>query len=296
MEKIKIITDSACDIPAEFEKAHNELHIMPIPLTIDGKGYYERRDFDPWKFYELLHAAKQIPVTSHITNIQFAETYLQAAQDGYTSIIVITITSRGSNMFQAANMGRDMFYEDNPEYKDKVNIHVLDSGTYTVGYGYAIEKSIEMIQEGKTTEQIIPWLEEYFARVEIYFAVFSLEYVKKSGRVSAAAGFVGDVLGVRPIISIIDGETKIVEKVRGDKNVPGKLADWYQKRSTDPKFQYCTVTGEAVEFVKPFHQAMEQRVGYPPYRSYQVGASIAINSGPRVLAFIVLGEDRRNKR
>lgn len=295
MNKIKIITDSACDIPAEFEREHKNLQILPIPVTIDGKGYYERRDFDPWKFYELLHQAKQIPSTSHITSIQFAESYQQAAEEGYTSIIVITITSKGSNMFQAAAMGKDMFFKDCPQYKDKVEIFILDSGTYTVGYGYAIEKAIGMIQEDKTVGEIIPWLEEYFARVEIYFAVFTLEYVKKSGRVSAAAGFVGDVLGVRPIISIIDGETKIVEKVRGDKNVPSKLADWYLKRSTKPDFEYCTVIGEAVEFIKPFHQALEQKIGYPPYRSYQVGASIAMNCGPKVLAFIVLGEDRRKK-
>ncbi len=295
MSKIKIITDSACDIPAEFERAHENLQILPIPVTIDGKGYYERRDFDPWQFYELLHQAKEFPSTSHITNVQFVEAYLQAAEEGYTSIIVITITSRGSNMFQAASMAKEMFFSEHPQYRDKIELHVLDSGTYTVGYGYAIEKAMDMIQAGKDTDQIVPWLEEYFARVEIYFAVFTLEYAKKSGRISAAAGFVGDVLGLRPIISIIDGETKIVEKVRGDKNVPGRLADWYLKRSTDPNFQYCTVIGEAVEFVKPFHQAMEQRVGYPPYLSYQVGASIAMNSGPKVLAFIVLGEDRRKK-
>ncbi len=295
MSKIKIITDSACDLPEEYEAAHENLDILPIPITIDGKGYYERRDFGPKKFYELLHQASQIPSTSHITNIQFAEEYQKAAEEGYTSIIVITITSRGSNMFQAANMAKDLFFEDCPQYKDKVGVYVLDSGTYTVGYGYAIKKAIDMIAEGKTAEEIVPWLEEYFARVEIYFAVFTLEYAKKSGRISAAAGFVGDVLGVRPIISIIDGETKIVEKVRGDKNVPGKLADWYMKRSAVPNFEYCTVTGEAEDFIEPFHRALEQRIGYPPYMTYPIGASIAINAGPKVLAFIVLGEDRRKK-
>ena len=95
-EKIFFITDSACDIPAEDEKRLPNLAILPIPVTADGKGYYERESFTAEEFYDLIDRCQDIPATSHIHAITFQEKYEEAYQNGYTHVAVITIYSGAS--------------------------------------------------------------------------------------------------------------------------------------------------------------------------------------------------------
>ena len=129
-EKIFFITDSACDIPAEDEKRLPNLAILPIPVTADGKGYYERESFTAEEFYDLIDRCQDIPATSHIPAITFQEKYEEAYQNGYTHVAVITIYSGASAMYHSALMAKDAFLEEHP---DAMQIEVIDSNCYSVG-------------------------------------------------------------------------------------------------------------------------------------------------------------------
>lgn len=94
-EKIYFITDSACDIPAKDEQELSNLCILPIPVTVDGKGYFERESFTPEQFYDMVESCREIPSTSHIPSVTFQEKYEQAVKEGYTHIIAVTIYSGG---------------------------------------------------------------------------------------------------------------------------------------------------------------------------------------------------------
>ena len=179
MEKIKFITDSASDIPEEEARAYG-IEVLPIPIAIDGKDYHERVDFTNREFYKLLTDAARIPVTSHIPHTRYAEVYRHAAEDGYRKIINVTINSKGSNMFAAANMGKDLFAEEYPELAEKTQITVIDSLCYTYTYGYAVVQAAKQAEEGKSYEEILTYLDDYFSRVETYFSVYNLDFAKKS--------------------------------------------------------------------------------------------------------------------
>ena len=88
-QKIFFITDSACDIPPQEEAQLDNLCILPIPVTADGEGYYERESFTAEEFYDLIERCKEIPVTSHIPSITFQERYEQAWEKGYTHLVVL---------------------------------------------------------------------------------------------------------------------------------------------------------------------------------------------------------------
>ena len=145
MEKIKFITDSASDIPEEEARAYG-IEVLPIPIALDGKDYHERVDFTNREFYKLLTDAARIPVTSHIPHTRYAEVYRHAAEDGYRKIINVTINSKGSNMFAAANMGRDLFAEEYPELAQKTQITGIDSLCYTYTYGYAVVQAAQQAE------------------------------------------------------------------------------------------------------------------------------------------------------
>lgn len=226
-------------------------------------------------------------MTSHILSITYQQAYLDAFEQGYTDVINTTITSVGSNMFEAAVFGKQQFYKEHPEAEGKMNITVLDSGTYTLGYGYPIVEASKMIKAGRSAEEITAWLDDFYATVEIIFAAYSLEYARKSGRIPAASAFVGDVLGLRPIISIVDGVTTVVEKVRGDRNVVPHIVDYAYGRAVDKKAPTAVICGSVEQYGEDIYKAVAKKFGHAPKARYLAGASIAINSGPKVAGVIV---------
>lgn len=294
-QKILLMTDSASDI-SDADLLEGGIVMLPIPIAIDGRGYLERVDFTTEEFYERLATAKELPVTSHILSITYQQAYLDAFEQGYTDVINTTITSVGSNMFEAAVYGKQQFYKEHPEAEGKINITVLDSGTYSLGYGYPIVEASKMVRAGKSAEEIIAWLDDFFAAVVVVFAAYSLEYAKKSGRIPAAAAFVGDVLGLRPIITIVDGVTTVVEKVRGDKNVVPHIVGQAFARAVDKKAPTAVACGSIPQYGEDLYKTVSKKFGHAPKGRFQLGASITINSGPKAVGMIVRAEKRINTR
>ena len=269
MEKIKFITDSASDIPEDEARAHG-IEVLSIPIAIDGKDYQERVDFTAREFYKLLTDATNIPVTSHIPHTRYADVYRHAAEDGYRKIINVTINSKGSNMFDAANMGKELFAEEYPEVQ-----------------------AAQMAERGKSYEEILAFLDDYFSRAETYFSVYNLDFAKKSGRISTAAAFVGEMLGLRPIMSIINGEIKIIEKVRGDKAVVPKLAQIAQKRRRGENTPFFAIRADVDGVGEELEKMMIKSFGKHSAGVAEAGASITINAGPRLAGCMVMGERRK---
>lgn len=292
---IKFITDSASDIPEKYEQ-ELDIEIMPIPITVGNEGYYERKDFTSDEFYEILDKSDKIPSTSHINILQFGEKYKETYKAGYDEIIHVTIASEGSTMFESANMAREMFYKEDESLRSKIKIHIIDSKTYSYAYGFAVVTGARMAREGKTVDEILSYLKDYFNRVEVYFSVCSLDYAKKSGRISVAAGFVGEMLGLRPIISIIDGKMKIIDKVRGDKNIPIKLSKIMKERMSKEDNKYSIMVGSKESVADSFLDECKNLEDKKFVDRAKVGASVAINSGPQVLGVAFLGEKRNEKR
>lgn len=294
MEKIKFLTDSASDIPQKTAEEKG-ITVLSIPITVEGKGYYERLDFTNEQFYDILARCQSIPTTSHIPHIQFVEEYKKAADEGYTHVICVTINSKGSNMFEAATAAISMFADEFPAEAKKLRVHVVDSLCYTYSYGLAVVMASDLAREGKSCEEILSFLDEYFARVETYFSVFTLDFAKKSGRISCAAAFVGDVLGLRPVFSIIDGEMTIVEKVRGDKNVVPHMMKLVEGRRK-PGTPFFSIRAAKDGVGEEMQRQSEAVFGEKALEMAYAGASITINAGPSLVGIMILGEDRRKQK
>lgn len=291
MQKIRIITDSACDIPRETAE-RLDIRVLPIPITHEGKSYRETIDFTNEEFYELLQNSKSIPSTSHITSNIYLDEYKKAYEEGCTHVLNVTINSKGSSMYDSSLLAKQMFYDELSEDARDFVIEVVDSKTYTIAYGIAVIEAAKMSEAGKPFYEIIDMLKDWFDRVEICFSVYSLDQVKKSGRVSCAAAFVGELLGLRPIILFVDGEAKIVDKTRGDRNVLPKLMAKVKERmkGTD---HFCVAGGNKVEETKDFAKLAENELHIKIGEIYKIGASISINSGPTAVAAVYAGEKRQ---
>ncbi len=290
MPKIKFIADTASDIPDDLLLEY-DIDMPSVPIAIEGKGYFERRSFSIREFYQILSGCSEIPATSRVPAEDYKACYERAFAYGFSDIINVTINAGGSGTNASAHMAKELFFEENPNAAGKINIHIVDSKTYTMAYGYPVVQGAKMAREGKPCGEILDYLYDFFDRCEIYLACYSLDYAKKSGRINAAAAFVGEVLGLKPIISLIDGDTKIVCKIRGEKQIiPQLVRCWEEHR--DPAADFTMVACGAVdEYGVMLKKILDVKLGRD-IPMFNAGASIVINAGPKIVAVVLLGPRR----
>ena len=278
MTKIKISTDSTADIPIDVREKY-DITVLPLTIIADGKEYKESYDITPLEFYKLMEECKDTPTSSQVATVMYTEFYEKCLEDGYTDIVHTTLNSKGSGTYQAAILSRDLFYEENPDAESKLKIHIIDSKLYTMAYGWAVVEAAKKVQNGADdVDEIIAEIEEWVANAKPAFVPMTLKYVKKSGRVSAAAAFVGDALGLKPVITFENGESVVVTKLRGEKNAIDGLLK-IVKDEIKPNSPYVLILGSNQERNDAFRIAAENVLGAPPAMECQVGCIIAINSG-----------------
>lgn len=124
----------------------------------------------------------------------------------------------------------------------------------------------------------------------IFFATYSLKYAKKSGRIPSAAAFVGEVMGLRPVMRIHDHKIVTESKVRGDKAIVPKIVELCANEII-PQTPYCVVYGSDQSVGDELAKALTKKLGYPPAEYFQIGAAIAINAGPKVTGVIFKGKN-----
>ncbi len=283
MQKVKISTDSTADIPV---KLREKLEIGMVPMTIitDEQEYLDSVDMEPQEFYELLANSEKLPSTSQVRASFYNDLFEETWQDGYTDLVHVTVNGKGSGTFQAGVLARDLFFEEHPEAKENFHIHLIDSGTYSMAYGWAVVEAAQKAQQDVDVTEIIAGIEDWLNNVRILFVPLTLKYVKKSGRVSAAAAFVGDALGLKPIITFEDGESKVLSKVRGEAKTMAAVLE-LAKKEKKAGTPYLLVYGAAEDSYAKFKKMVVKEFGKPALE-YPVGSVISLNSGPDVFAII----------
>ncbi len=280
MRKIQIMTDSASDISAADEKQHS-ISVIPFPVTLGGKSYTSRVDFDNEGFYALMAEHDDIPTTSQITPFQFVDIYLQQARAGVTDLILVLINSKGSSTYDNSVQAIRLFHEDYPEYPD-FRVHSFDGMGYNACYGAPVVEAAKMLEAGAGVEEICAWLEDILPRRQIYFGIYDLKYAARSGRIPTAAAFLGNKLNLKPVMKIFDREITTAAKCRGEKKLVEKIAQ-LSLSDMEPGTPYQVIYGCDESCLEEIRAAMKEALGYEADAVYQIGAAVAANAGPRVV-------------
>ena len=280
MRKIQIMTDSASDISVADEKQHN-ISVIPFPITLGGKSYTSRVDFDNEGFYALLAEHDDLPTTSQITPFQFVDIYLNQARAGVTDLILVLINSRGSSTYDNSVQAIRLFHDDYPEYPD-FRVHSFDGMGYNACYGAPVVEAAKMLEAGAGVEEICAYLEDILPRRQIYFGIYDLKYAAKSGRIPTAAAFLGNKLNLKPVMKIFDREITTAVKCRGEKILVQKTAQLSQA-DMEPGTPYQLIYGCDESCLEEIRAAMREALGYEADAVYQTGAAVAANAGPKVV-------------
>jgi len=204
----------------DYYPFHHDIEVLRIKIFLNDKGYLDGSELKAEEFYEILREDPDlVPKTSQPSIgdiIDFFENYYEK---GYDKFYVTTISSQLSGTYNAINLAAE-------ELKDKMEIHVFDTFTVCFSEGlFALEAS-KLIKEGKSFAEVDEKLEVLKQNNTIFFAVDSLTYLVKNGRLSGAAGFVGKLLKIKPILQVQStGQIVSIEKIRNIKVALASIAD-----------------------------------------------------------------------
>lgn len=275
MDKIRIITDSGSDI---IDSKRDNVTVLPMSITFGDEVFYDGVTLSHSEFYMKLIESDELPKTSLIAPASFADAFEEAKNAG-EKVIAITISAGLSGTYQSAVLAAE-------DYDD---VYVVDSMNVTIGERILVEYALKIIDEGKDIEDIVNELESAKKRICVLGLLDTLEYLKKGGRVSSSVAFVGDVLRIKPVVTV-DGEGKVamLGKARGSKNGNNFLISEIEKvNGVDFDMPYFLgYTGLNDTLLKKYVKDSEHIWG--PYTEElpvcSIGATIGTHVGPNAIA------------
>lgn len=214
--KIRIITDSASDMPA----AHRpEVAVLSMTVTFGAEEFQDGINLTHHQFYEKLIEGEDLPTTSQISPSQFEEVF-QAAVDAGETVVAVVLSAKLSGTYQSACIAAEEF---------PGQVFVVDSANATLGELVLVERAVELMDQGLDAAAIAARLEEEKKEVRLVGLLDTLEYLKRGGRVSASVALVGGLLAIKPVVAVQDGEVVVLGRARGSKNGNNLLVQEIQK-------------------------------------------------------------------
>ena len=270
---IKIVTDSTSYISDEYIKKY-DIKLVSLNVIINGVSSREV-DIENEVFYEEIRNSKEIPKSSQPIPNEMLNTFKEIVKDG-DSIVGIFLSSKMSGTYSNANMIKDMILEDYPD----ADIHILDSKTNCMQMGFAVIEAARTASEGKSINEVINAANHVINNSRFLFTPETLEYLKKGGRIGGAAALFGNVLQIKPILTVVNGETSVFKKVRTRKKaieeiVKTVLEEIEAKGFGDIVVHHINCQEDGLKLAK----ALENKLG-KKVEIQSIGPVIGVHVGP----------------
>ena len=272
---VRIIVDSTADVKAQVKQ---RLTVVPLTVHFGDREYVDGVTIDHRSFYEKLVESDVLPTTSQASPAAFADIFQSVTQAGDTAV-VLTISSKLSGTCQSARIAA----QDYPG-----SIFVVDSQSAAIGAGILAEYALQLADSGLDAAKIASILEQERERICIVAMLDTLEYLKKGGRISAAVAFAGGLLSIKPVISLEDGEIKILGKARGSRQGNNLLVQQIEKAG-GVDFEKPLLLGYTGLSDALLHKYMEDskalwEAGTDDLQYTPIGSVIGTHAGPGAIA------------
>jgi DegV family protein with EDD domain len=276
---VRIVTDSTADIPLDQAKASG-ITVVPLTVFFGDEAYLDGIELDSVSFYNKLQASKDLPRTSQPSPAAFQEAYIRLINEGADAILAVHLSSKLSGTYQSACTARDTL----PDSVKKVPIEIIDSLNISIAMSRAIIQAAQEAREGVSLPEIKAHLLDELARTRILCVLDTLEYVRRGGRIGGARAFLGNMLSVKPIISLKDGEVIPVEQPRTRSKAYARVAELVQEMG---KIEYVSIAESTEGFGQQLVEVIKTvYAGDLPI--YQLGAALGTHTGPGTAAIAVV--------
>jgi DegV family protein with EDD domain len=276
--KIGIVTDSTSDISSE-QAIQNGIHVVPAILVINGRSLEDGRGISREELYRQLPAMKTVPTTAAPSTGSFQVVYEDLFKEGSDQIFSIHVASTLSGIYNSAVIAAKAFGN---------RIHVIDSCHLTLGMGYQVLAAAEAARSGKAIAEIKKTIEDIRKRIHLVAMLDSLEYVRRSGRVSWARSNLGNLLQIKPFLGIKEGQVIRL----GETRTRQKGIERLQKMLLDlgPLEQLAVLHTNAEQDAIQFAGIFKDLVKQNPL-IVNVTSVIGVHVGPNGLGFVAVKND-----
>lgn len=281
--RVKIITDSASDLPKEIIEQYN-LEVIPILVYHDDKEYRDGETITPKEMFDGMREGK-VYKTAQVSAGRFKEIFTRIAESK-ESCIYIAFSSGLSGTYQTAVMIREQLIDTYPD----LDLDIVDTKCASGGFGLVVVKALELAEAGKSKTEILEAVNFYVEHMEHIFTVADLEYLYRGGRVSRTAAFIGGLLNIKPILDVEDGKLRPIEKARGKKVYP-QMVDLITERGVDLDKQTIGINhGDDIQSLEKVKNLLTEKFGCQDFIISSIGCAIGAHSGPGTLAVFFLNE------
>lgn len=276
--KIALVTDSACDIPYEMARNH-KINIVPNILVIEGKSVEDDEKFSRQKFYEELPNMVTFPTTSTASAGRYQALYQNLLDSGFEQIVSIHVSHHLSGIFNAASTAAQLFAGQ---------VHVVDSLQVTLGLGFQVLEAAQAIADGASLDSVLALLNQIQGRVRLIAMLDTLEYIRRSGRVSWARASLGTLLNLKPFIEVKDGLAISLGEVRTRRKGIARLEKLMQ--TARPLKRFALLHTNAEDDARQILEAYAPQMATQPLL-VNVTTVIGAHVGPNGLGFVALYQD-----
>jgi DegV family protein with EDD domain len=282
LRKVKVITDSTADIPAELVQ-ELEISVVPLKVHLQGQTYLDGVDIQPEEFYQKLQEANELATTSQPSPIDFVETYRAAAKEGDVDLLSIHLSSAFSGTFQSALLAKSMVEEE-------FRVTVIDSKKASYAIGIIVVEAARAAKEGKSLDECVALVKRMIDDMGVYFMVDTLEYLQKGGRIGKASALVGSLLNIKPILSINEnGEVFPLDKVRGKSKAEARVFELIREKAGDKGLTKAAVFhASRPEEAERWAEKLRAEFAVEDLVITQIGPVVGAHVGPGTIAVVVL--------
>jgi fatty acid kinase fatty acid binding subunit len=271
---VAVVSDSNAYLPKQLAEANGITMLQQYVLFGDGRRMHED-EVDLDAFFDEMRSAEQLPKTSHPTTEDFVAAYEELLKDA-EAIVSVHSSGQISHTVEAAAEAAEQLGAGD-------RIHVIDSLSAGGGLGVIALAAARKAAAGEAAERVVEVAEEARSELKMWFAVDTLEFLRRSGRIGAASAWVGSTLRVKPILTIDSGQMMPVERVRTAERAFERLVDYARQRHASGADAWVVQHVRSPETADRLTDRAREVFGTEPVFCSEIGAVVGAHTGPGLL-------------
>jgi DegV family protein with EDD domain len=269
-----IVADTTCGLPRKLLEERC-IPLIPQIVTFGEESYHDDKDLDTATFLSKLKASPTLPKTAAPEPALYYPVFEEARRNG-RSVIVVAPTSKASGTVRSAETAAQEFPD--------VDIRVVDTQTVSCNLGSLVLVADDMGKAGKSADEIVARLNDLIPRGRIYFLVDTLEYLAKGGRIGGAKKLLAELLEIKPILQVKNGQVEAFEQQRTKKRALARLVEVVTESCKGGEDAHlCVLQVEAEKEAQALVEELKSRVPVSKIPIYELPPAIVVHAGPKAM-------------
>ncbi|MBK9602600.1 MAG: DegV family protein [Anaerolineales bacterium] len=269
-----IVADTTCGLPRAMLEARG-IALIPQVVTFGEESFHDSQEMDTAMFLQRLKASSVLPKTAAPEPSLYVPIFKQAQENG-ESVIVVAPTGKASGTVRSAETAAQDFAG--------VDIHVVDTQTISCNLGSLVLLADDMAKAGESASEIVAKLNDLIPRGRLYFLVDTLEYLAKGGRIGGAKRLLAELLEIKPILQVKNGQVESFEQQRTKKRALARLVEVVAEQCPGGDSAHlCVIQVEAENEAQVLVAELQSRVSVSQIPIYELPPAIVVHAGPRAM-------------